>query len=272
MKTTTISDRDAFELAQGRVSARPDLDSLADLLTAYRIAAIGSVPQPSAALSARVDLSATPIAMQRDVITDGDLNGVATRRAASGLLGLGVIVAIILGAASGAAAVVGIGTAGLLPPVAQGVFDQVVSDSEPPGVVGEETTDQGEAPGVTTGGTDTDEATDGTQSGSTPETESVDTGVVDPKHGNGAGTPGKENGLGNSGHNNGVGSSGEDNGFGNAGNNNGNPDKDKDKVKDKDTGTGNSGQNNGVGSSGVDNGVGNSGESNGNGKPEKKND
>jgi hypothetical protein len=225
MKTTTISDRDAFELAQGRVSARPDLDSLADLLTAYRIAAIGSVPQPSAALRARVDLSATPIAMQRDVVVDGDMNGVATRRAASGLLGLGVIVAIILGAASGAAAVVGIGTAGLLPPVAQGVFDQVVSDSKPPGVVGEETTDQGEAPGVTTGGTETDESTEEVESGGTPETESADTGVIDPKHGNGAGTPGKEdkeNGLGNSGHNNGVGSSGEDNGFGNAGDNNGN--------------------------------------------------
>ena len=161
MKTTTISDRDAFELAQGRVPARPELDSLADLLTAYRSAAIGPAPRPSAALSARVDLSATPIALQRDIVADFETKGVATRRAASGLLGLGVTVAIILGAASGAAAVVSMGSAGLLPPEAQGVFDQVVSDIAPPGVVGEnkETTDRGEAPGVPIDSTTTPEPT-----------------------------------------------------------------------------------------------------------------
>jgi hypothetical protein len=190
MKTTTISDRDAFELAYGRVPARPDLDGLADLLTAYRSAAIGSAPRPSAALSARLDLSATPIAMQRDAVADRS-TGAGARRAASGLLGLGVTVAIILGAASGAAAVVGAGSAGLLPPGAQDAFDQVVSIVAPPGVAGQETADQGEAPGnsigSTTGddsieteqGTETELSSDGTPDDSKPGKGNPDKGNPD---------------------------------------------------------------------------------------------
>ena len=199
---------DACELAHGRLPAHPDLDSLADLLTAYRSAAIGPAPRPSAALSARVDLTATPLAMQGNVIASGVSTSGASGRAVRGLFGLGVTVAIILGAA-GAAAAVGMGTAGLLPPGAQDVFDQVVSDNEPLGVVGVETTDQGEAPGVPAVITPTP-----VPSGDTPASSgsSDDEGEdADSRH---------ESGTGNSGHNNGVGSLGEDNGFGNSGKHN----------------------------------------------------
>lgn len=265
MKNTKNPGNDAFELALGRVPAGADRDSLTELLTAYRTAAIGPAPRPSAALSARVDLTAAPLAMQRDATASGISTVVTTRRAVTGLFGLGVTVAIILGAASGAAAVVSMGTAGLLPPGAQDVFDQVVPDSAPLGVVGVETTDQGEAPGVPAAVTPTPAPTS-----DVPATgASSDDGSADSGH---------ESGTGNSGQNNGVGSSGEDNGFGNSGQNSGTsndsddesdgdlsndngksndkPDKPDDKPDDK-SGNGNSDEKNGT--SGESNGGGNSG-------------
>lgn len=142
MNTTRISEKDAEGLAHGRVPSRPDLNPVADLLAEYRSAAIGSAPRPSAALTARLDLSAAPIAMQGDEPGSEPI-GVGARRTASGLFGLGVTVAVIFAAASGAAAV---GAAGLLPPGAQHAFDDVVSLIVPPGVAGTETTDPGEAP------------------------------------------------------------------------------------------------------------------------------
>jgi len=153
MKTTSISDSEAKQLANGRVPARRDLDSVADLLTAYRSAAIGAAPRPSAALSDRLDLTATPIHMQRGAGMERGSEGAGARRTAGGLFGLGVTVVIILGAASGAAAAVSAGSAGLLPPGAQQAFDQVVSIFSPSGDAGQETTGEGEAPGVS-GGTD----------------------------------------------------------------------------------------------------------------------
>jgi hypothetical protein len=270
MKTTTNPERDALKLVRGRVPARADLDSLEDLFTAYRSAAIGSAPQPSAALSARVDLTATPIAMQRDVVAVSDIAGVGARRAVGGLFGLGVTVAIILGAASGAAAVVSMGTAGLLPPGAQGVFDQVVSDIVPLGVVGEETTDQGEAPGVPTDSTTTPEPTQVPSSTTTPgpvddsgtDTDDEDAGpgddgTTDQPNGGGSGNSGQNNGVGNSGEDNGFGNSGSDEGAGNGNSGNENP------------GNGNGNGNSGNGNSG--NGNGNSGNGNsGNGNSGKK--
>ena len=208
MKTTTKPGSDACELAHGRLPAHPDLDSLADLLTAYRSAAIGPAPRPSAALSARVDLTATPLAMQGSNVASGVPAGGASGRAVRGLFGLGVTVAIVLGAA-GAAAAVGMGTAGLLLSGAQDVFDQVVSDNEPLGVVGVETTDQGEAPGVPAVIMPTPEPSgDAPASSGSSDDEGED---AESRH---------ESGTGNSGHNNGIGSSGEDNGFGNSGKHN----------------------------------------------------
>ncbi|MBX3098742.1 MAG: hypothetical protein KF761_04110 [Salinibacterium sp.] len=182
MNTTRISDTEAFELAHGRVPARPDLDQLADLLAEYRSAAIGSAPRPSAALATRLDLSATPIVMQRDAVADGEATGSGARRTVSGLFGLGVTVTIILGAASGAAAVVSAGSAGLLPSGAQDAFNQIVSLVVPPGVVGPETTDEGEAPSDRTKTSTTPEAVGGTGTGansSTVGTADVGTGKVD---------------------------------------------------------------------------------------------
>jgi hypothetical protein len=260
MKTTTNHSSDARALAHGRVPARPELDSLADLLTAYRGAAMGPAPRPSAALSARVDLTATPIAMQRDVVAVSDIAGVGARRAVGGLFGLGVTVAIILGAASGAAAVVSMGTAGLLPPGAQGVFDQVVSDIVPLGVVDEETTDQGEAPGVPTDSTTTPEPTEvptpvpsleppavvpGPVAVDPGENEAANS-VEDTSNDDGSGTPGENNGAGNSG----TGNSGNS-GSGNADTGKKNDDKKNDKndknedKKNGNSGNGNSGKKNG---------------------------
>ena len=247
MKTTTNPGSDPGELAHGRLPACPDLDSLADLLTAYRSAAIGPAPRPSAALSARVDLTVTPLAMQGNVIASGVHTNDATRRAVTGLFGLGVTVAIILGAA-GAAAAVSMGTGGLFPPGAQDVFDQVVSDHAPlregrgvPAVVTPTPAPTGNAPA--SDGSSDDEGED-----------------ADSRH---------ERGTGNSGHNNGVGSSGEDNGFGNSGKHSGtssdddsderdddSDDIDSDESDDSDMSTGESHVKNG--GSGENNGGGNS--------------
>ncbi|MBG6053746.1 hypothetical protein IWX81_000136 [Salinibacterium sp. CAN_S4] len=260
MKNTKNPGNDAFELALGRVPAGADGDSLTELLTAYRTAAIGPAPRPSAALSARVDLTAAPLVMQRDA-SNGISTVVATRRAVTGLFGIGVTVAIILGAASGAAAVVSMGTAGLLPPGAQDVFDQVVPDTAPLGVVGIETTDQGEAPGVPAVVTPTPAPTgDGPVTGASSDDGSNDSG--------------HESGTGNSGQNNGVGSSGEDNGFGNSGENSGTSDNsdDSDDQGDDDS---NDSDDQGDDDSSDDSGKSDdkpSGESNGGGNSGKKDD
>ena len=246
MRTTTISDRDGVEFAHGRVPARPDLDSLADLLTAYRSAAIGSAPRPSAALSARLDPSATHIVMQRDAVTEGGSTGAGARRAASGLLGLGVTVGIILAAASGAAAVVGAGSAGLLPPGAQDAFDQVVSAFAPPGVVGQETSEQGEAPGNSTNADDSVENEHGAADPKQVKTTESDKSGTN--SGNGMGN-------GNSGNGNGSSSDSADTSPGNSGSSNGN------------SGNGNSGNGNGNSSGSDDSTVtspGDGGSSNGN--------
>jgi hypothetical protein len=267
MKNTQNPGNDPFGLASGRVPAGTDRDSLTELLTAYRTAAIGPAPRPSAALSARVDLTAAPLVMQRDAAANGISTVVATRRAVTGLFGVGVTVAIILGAASGAAAVVSMGTAGLLPPGAQEVFDQVVPDTAPLGVVGIETTDQGEAPGVPAVITPTPAPT-----GDAPATgSSSDDGSADSGH---------ESGTGNSGQNNGVGSSGEDNGFGNSGENNGKSDDSADTDDGEDTGPGKSDDSNGKsedsngksGNGNSDEKNGKSGESNSGGNSGKKSD
>ena len=255
MKKITKPRSDAVELAHGREAAHPDLDlladvdSLADLFTAYRGAAIGSAPRPSVALSARVDLTATPLAMHGDVIASGASTIVATRRAVKGLFGLGVTVAIILGAASAAAAV-SMGTAGLLPQGAQDAFDQ------------------GAVPGV--------------PAAVTPATVGDAPASEGPSDDKGKGAHSRHvRGTGNSGHNNGIGSAGEDNGFGNAGKHNGISSDDvsdesddvsdeSDDVSDENTGKsdvkhGNSGKNSagennsGENSSGENNGGGNSG-------------
>ena len=241
MKKMTKPRSDAVELAHGREAAHPDLDlladvdSLADLFTAYRGAAIGSAPRPSAALSARVDLTATPLAMHGDVIASGASTIVATRRAVKGLFGLGVTVAIILGAA-GAAAAVSMGTAGLLPQGAHDAFDQ------------------GAVPGV--------------HAAVTPATVGDAPPSEGPSDDKGKGAHSRHvRGTGNSGHNNGIGSAGEDNGFGNAGKHNC---ISSDDVSDENTGKsdlkhGNSGKNSagennsGENSSGENNGGGNSG-------------
>lgn len=261
MKTTTKPGSDACELAHGRLPAHPDLDSLADLLTAYRSAAIGPAPRPSAALSARVDLTATPLAMQGNVIASGVSTSGASGRAVRGLFGLGVTVAIILGAA-GAAAAVGMGTAGLLPPGAQDVFDQVVSDNEPLGVVGVETTDQGEAPGVPAVITPTPVPSgDAPASSGSSDDEGED---ADSRH---------ESGTGNSGHNNGVGSLGEDNGFGNSGKHNetsSHDDADESDVDSDDTDIDSDKSDESTGESHMKNGG--SGENNGGGNSSKDDD
>lgn len=247
MKTTTISDRDAFELAHGRVPARPDLDSLADLLAAYRSVALGSTPRPSAALNARLDLSTTPIAMQRDAVAEGRSSGVA-KRAASGLLGVGVVAAIILGAASGAAAVVGAGSAGLLPQGAQEAFDQVVSVVAPPGVAGQDTTDHGEAPGDSTGTTTTDDSTDNSAvTGQEVEgsDDSTTTTGEQPSDNEGQGNSGN----GNSGNgNSGAGNSGK--GSTTSGESGGSTDTSPGNSGSSNSGQGNSGNGNGNGNSG----------------------
>lgn len=256
MNATRISEQDAQGLAHGRVPGRSDLNALADLLTEYRSAAIGSAPRPSAALAARLDLSATPIAMRRD--EDEAASGVGVRRAASGLFGLGVTAAIIFATASGAAAVVGAGSAGLLPPGAQDAFDQVVSTIVPPGVAGTETDEQQEEPGDTVGGVIAPPTSVAPSATPVPVTPVAPTGDVKPddsgtKSGNG--NSDNENGKsgedhGNSGNGNsgqGNGKSGED--HGNPGNGNGNG--------NGNSGSGNSGNGNGNGNSGNGNGKGN---------------
>ena len=251
MTTTRISDSDAFELAHGRVPARPDLNELADLLTDYRSAILGNAPRPSAALAERLDLSAPPITMQVDDATSSP--AVGTGRTVKGLFGLGVTVTIILGAASGAAAVAGAGSAGLLPQGAQDAFDQIVSVIAPPGVVGQETTGQVEEPGdpAPTDPTVEEDAAEVV----TPAVEPVEPVAVVPPaapvaetpatttNSNGNGTP-NNNGNGNSENSNGNAGSGSssnsgngNSGNGNSGNGNGNSghgnsDKDKDKSKD----------------------------------------
>ena len=223
---------DAFELADGRAPAHPDPDSLADLFSAYRSAAVGPAPRPSAALSARVDLTATPLAMQGDVVASGASTTVATKRAVKGLFGLGLTVAIILGAA-GAAAAVGMGTAGLLPEGAQDASDQGAEPGEPSVVT---PAPVGDPP-----------ASDG------------------PRDDKGKGAHSRhERGTGNSGRNNGVGSNGEDNGFGNAGKNNGiASDDDSDESDESDESDDDSDENTGEtdakhGNSGGNKGGGNS--------------
>jgi hypothetical protein len=259
MNTTRISEKDADRLARGRVLERPDLNPLADLLADYRSAAIGAAPQPSAALAARLDLSATPIALQRDTVAETSVSGAGARRTASGLVGLGVTVAIVLAGASGAAAVVGAGSAGLLPSGAQNAFDRVVSLIVPPGVAGTETTDRGEAPGDgsetgpvphTPDGAPSDSADDRTTDDATEGAQQGDDGV--------AGNPGNGN------------ANGDVNGSGNAnGNSSGN-------GNSENAGTGKPAENPGNGNAGAGNsGNGNSGNGNagngnsGNGKGNK---
>ncbi|SOE70715.1 hypothetical protein SAMN06296378_2300 [Salinibacterium xinjiangense] len=160
--------------------------------------------------------------MQSNVIASGIPTNGATGRAVRGLFGLGVTVAIVLGAA-GAAAAASMGTAGLLPPGAQDVFDQVVSDSEPLRAVGVEATDQGEAPGVPAVITSTPVPTGDAPARGLSDDEGED---ADSRH---------ESGTGNSGHNNGIGSSGEDNGFGNSGKHNGTPSDDDSDESEEDS-------------------------------------
>ncbi len=272
MNTTRISEQDASGLAHGRVPGRSDLNPLADLLAEYRSAAIGSAPRPSAALAAKLDLSATPIAMQR-VNADEKSSGVGIRRTASGLFGVGVTVTIILAAASGAAAVVGAGSAGVLPPGAQDAFDQVVSTIVPPGVAGTETTDQGEVPGDSSVSSPAPQTPGGTPSVAPDDsTTKVDDSTVSNKPDtgnangdvNGSGNANSNsNGNGNS-ENAGNGNSGSGNGNsgnGNSGNGNGNPDSSNGNSGNGNSGNGNSG--NGNGNSGNGNsGNGNSGHGN----------
>ncbi|CAN5162071.1 hypothetical protein BH11ACT4_BH11ACT4_24720 [soil metagenome] len=265
MNTTTISDRDALELAHGRVPARPDLDPLADLLTAYRSAAIGPAPRPSAALSARLDLSATPIAMQRDAVAVGS-GGAGTRRAASGLLGLGITAVIILGAASGAAAVVSAGSAGQLPPGMQETFDQVVSAVVPSGVDDRGTPGQGEAPGDSTG-TNDDSAAREAGTGHADTAHDASEHATGEDHGKSADSnSGKGDSDGDS--TDGSGDSGKGNsdngnsGNGNSNSGNGNSDSNSGKGN-SDSGNGNSGKGNSDSGNG-NSGKGNSGDGNGN--------
>jgi hypothetical protein len=285
MTTKRISDRDALELARGRVPGRADLDELADLLTEYRSAVIGTAPRPSAALAAKLDLSATPIAMQRDGQAESESKGRGARRAASGLFGMGLTVTIILGAASGAAAVVGAGSAGLLPPGAQDAFDRAVSIIVPPGVVGQETTDQGEAPGESGPGTSdqpangdavTPGATEpGARTGHAPsksDTIPLDEVTGPGKSDSSNGSAGTNGNNGNAGTNNG------NSGAGNNGNGNGNsgttPTEETPVPAEEPAAPGNSGSSNGNagnGNAGNGNGNGNSGTgNNGNDKDKGK--
>jgi hypothetical protein len=276
MNTTRISEQASSGLAHGRVPGRPDLNPLADLLTEYRAAAIGSAPRPSAALAARLDMSATPIAMQRDLVAGVESSGVGVRRAASGLFGLGVTVTIILAAASGAAAVVGAGSAGILPPGAQDAFDQVVSTIVPPGVAGTETTDEGEVPSDSSVTGPAPQTPSGTPSVTTDDTSTTEDGTVSSGNGN---ANGDVNGTGNANENSNGNGNSENAGNGNAGNGNagngnagsGNSGNgNNDSSNNGNSGNGNSG--NGNGNSGTDNsGNGNSGNGNGNGNSGKGN-
>ena len=206
MNTTRISEQDALRLAHGRVPGRPDLNPLADLLTEYRAAAIGSAPRPSAALAARLDMSATPIAMQRDLVAES--SGVGVRRAASGLFGLGVTATIIFAAASGAAAVVGAGSVGILPPGAQDAFDHVVSIIVPPGVAGTETTDDGEVPGDSSETGPAPQTSDGTPSVTIEDKPKTDDGTDSSGNPGNGNANGEVNGSGNANeHSNGNGNS-----------------------------------------------------------------
>jgi uncharacterized membrane protein YgcG len=160
MNNQRISSREAEELASGRVpSARRDLEPLAALMEDYRRAATTqSRIQPSAALAARLDLANTP-EFPLEQAPDTDRSTVAVR-AASGLFGVGLAVVIALGAASGAAALVG--SAGMLPPDAQSAFDDLVSVIVPTeGAADETTDDDGEAPSDTLPNTGGDDATEG---------------------------------------------------------------------------------------------------------------
>jgi len=127
-----VSDDEAAELLRGSApSARPELAPLAESISNFRAAAFESVPQPSAELSARLDLHGAP----REIVSMTPSSSAHTAASQQGRVrqmitwftGLGVLAKIFLGSTVAVAAVAGAGVGGVLPGGAQGVFETVVS-------------------------------------------------------------------------------------------------------------------------------------------------
>lgn len=147
MRKHRISDRDAFALLKGRASAaRSDLAPLAESVSKFRAAAFTTLPQPSAELALRLDLSratgiSSLIAPLSDVGTveayePAVVGGASPIRRVKSMFawfaGLGIAVKIVLGLAVTAAAVAGAGAAGVLPPLAPISFDTAVTSTADP--------------------------------------------------------------------------------------------------------------------------------------------
>ncbi|WP_448811840.1 hypothetical protein [Agromyces bauzanensis] len=142
MRSHRITDDDAAVVMRGQVpEARDDLAVVAHAVAVFRRDSLEPLPQPSAALAARLDLeraariSASADELYATTSATAPANRVSTpgtrrrRVALSGFLGLGLATKIAIGV--GAAALVGVGgagaagAAGVLPEDVQVVFNDV---------------------------------------------------------------------------------------------------------------------------------------------------
>jgi hypothetical protein len=142
MRKHRITDADVSALVTGRTpDGRPELEVLAQSLSEFRTASFESVPQPSAALAARLSLgNATGISVSNEsAFADDNIETTSPTsrgaRSRKGLVrtvftwiaGLSLGLKIALGSVVAAAAATGAGAAGVLPFGTQDAFDEVVS-------------------------------------------------------------------------------------------------------------------------------------------------
>lgn len=140
-----ITDTEAELLLAGTTpQGRPEFSALADSVTEFRTAAFQTVPQPSAALAARLGLpqdalvsamASAPAVATRHITTESSA-AVATAEAQNPrgikkmfewIAGLGLAAKIAAGTGALALGITGVGAAGALPGGAQDAFDTVVS-------------------------------------------------------------------------------------------------------------------------------------------------
>jgi hypothetical protein len=161
MRKHRITDADVSALVTGRTpDGRPELEVLAQSLSEFRTASFESVPQPSAALAARLSLGgATGISVSNEsAFADDNIETTSPTsrgtRSRKGLVrtvfawiaGLSLGLKIVLGTAVAAVAATGAGAAGVLPFGTQDAFDEVVSVVVETDEGVDEGTDEGDEP------------------------------------------------------------------------------------------------------------------------------